>query len=192
MKDLNFCIEAMRGTLLLSRQALQVELSVSLITYHVHGGASLAAKKVLRGIYASAGQVDCLTSDSRSYQTVNRRMDRCAKLYEHLGPRKIAKIIGDFEGKAALAAVAGLLAPLGLDSMDNVLDFVGEPRNRVTVATPLDIVPARRVSDTPGSLYFDTPHVHVVVPPEVSPDELLELARKLQHLANTMLTCLAA
>jgi hypothetical protein len=191
--NLDFCVDAMRGALLLSRQALQVELAVGIVVYNAYGSVSLAAKKELRAIYAAAGQADCLTPDSRSYQTVNRRMDRCGKLFDHIGPNKISKVLSKLDDGAIIDTLVAFLAKFGIDSMDNVLDIIGEPRRRephdpsiVNISLPPveGEQPLRRQSDRPGAIHIETEHIKLDAAPELTEAEVMGLIRQLLDLVK--------
>lgn len=167
--NLDYCITAMNRSLAMSRQALQVELAVGLAVYHHFENTGLAAKKAFREIYAAAGQVDCLTSESRSYQTVNRRMDRIAKLFDYLGRSKIRRVIGEHDGMNRIEALITYLEGLHLDSMDDVLNYVGEPRQP-------------SIAHNPHAIHIVTAHVHLDVLPDASKAEIKEVISKLMAL----------
>ena len=129
-QSLNYCVDAMRCSLALRGQALQIELAVSLIVYHACGASDIAAKKVMRSIYA-AGGIDCLTHDTPSYRTISRRMDRSAGLYDKVKHTTIAKWVKGKEGEQIVDAVVNGIEPLHLMSMDDVLTYTtGKKREK--------------------------------------------------------------
>lgn len=192
-QNLDFCIDALRGAMALRGQALQTELAVGLYTYHVCGSNDLQAKKVLRSIYASAGEADCLTPGSDSYQTVNRRMDYIAALYEKIKPRIIKKWIAGKSNQEAIDGIIVGLQPFEFRAMDHVRVFAKKPaqqRSESPVAEknePVTDHPMRRASDqpeAPGTRHVRTDHIDVAIPPDATRDELMRLAMEILELAK--------
>lgn len=184
MENLDFCIEALRGAMMLSKQALQVEIAVCFVVYHqFDGDTSAATMKALRGIYASAGRVDCLTADSPSYQTVNRRMRRCGDFYATIGHKTIKRILKDKSGDEAIKVIIQYIEPFEISSMDDVAAHAGRPRQ------PAELKPSphdRRTTDAPGFVHVKTRHLDIPIPPDVPKAELLLLARRITELAEKM------
>ena len=181
---LDFCIEAMRGSMNLRGQAVRIELAVGLVVYRACGSADAAAKKVLRGIHASAGRADCLTPQSPSYKPVMRRIDRCASLYDKLKSRTIKKWIDGKSEQAAIDAIVAELKALDIQSMEDVLDYVGLPRSDSKERSQPEH--NRRASDREAAYTVDTEHVHITIPSEATPEELVQAADKLMELAREM------
>lgn len=183
--DFTACVKALSGAFALSSKALQSELAVALFVFHTMGGATLDAKRELRAVYADAGR-PCLNHEDPAYQTVIRRINRAAALFDKLGSRRVAKAVNDLAPAAAIRALVGLLAPLGLDTMDAVGVFVGH----VTREPAAD---GAQVADTHGDvdpevevIHVRTRHIDVVVPPGTPARELVALAKKLMKLAEEM------
>jgi hypothetical protein len=169
MENLDSCINAMQRSLMQSRDALQIELSVSLFVFTSLGAADLQAKKVLRGVYASAGRVDCLTPDSPSYSSVGRYMERSAMLYEFIGKAKLRRAAKGRADADAIDAIAVLIAPLELTSWDDVM-------RKTTGKEP------QKRAQAPGSIRIKTEHCRLDLAPEATLDELVTLRAKLDEL----------
>lgn len=185
--SLNYCVAAMRGSMALRGQALQIELAVSLVVYHTCGSSDLAAKKVLRAVYAASG-IDCIKQDSASYRTIARRIDRSAGLYDKVKHSTIAKWLNGKDDTQTIDAVVAGLKPLNLNSMDDVLTYTtGKKREKEakprTTYTP-ELHPLRRAEDAEAVVVLDTEHIHIGVPAGVSADELEEAAEQLIELAD--------
>lgn len=171
MENLDFCIDALRGAMMLSGQALQVEIAVAFIVFDRMGSTDFQAKKVLRGIYASAGRADCLTPDSPSYQTVNRRMSRCADFYDTVRAGKVRKLLKPLAGQAAIDALVTLIASYQVQTMDDVARRTGkEPQAH---------------KDAVGSFHVKTEHIKIDMTPDVTADEILALIKELRALVKT-------
>lgn len=184
MDNLDFCVTALRGAMMLSRQAIQIEIAVSFVVFHQHGGdTGIGPMKVLRQIYAEAGRVDCLTSNSRSYNTVNRRMRRCGDFYEVTGHSRVKKLLKDKHGKEAIEIVKQFIEPYEIESMDDLAAHGGNPRQPEATKPPKH---DRRATDAPGTVHVKTKHIDLPVPPDVPKAELIALAQKLMRLAEKM------
>lgn len=184
MENLQVCIDALRGALQLSKQAIQVEIAVCFLVIFEHGGdTSAPTMKALRGVYHDAGRVDCLTPDSRSYKTVSRRMNRCADFYATVTHKKVRRSIKNKGGKAALDAIKALIEPFDIDSMDDVAAHSGEPRKQ---PEPRIVPHDRRSTDSPGVVHIKTRHIDIPIPPDIPKSELLALVKKLQALVEKM------
>ena len=184
MENLDFCIEALRGAMQLSKQAIQTEIAVCFIVFHEHGGViNTETMKHLRGIYAEAGRIDCLTPDSRSYKTVSRRMNRCADFYETIKHSRIKRLLKDKHEGEAIDIIKQFLEPYDIDSMDDVAAHSGKPRKPTE---PKQEPHDRRTTDAPGTVHVKTKHIDVPIPPGVPKSELLALAKKLMALAEKM------
>lgn len=185
-QDFTACVKALSGAFILSARALQVEIAVAFVVFHQAGDTSAASKKLLRQVYADAGRRDCLLPESPAYQTVMRRIGRCADLLEALGWRRVRKVLRDQHGAAAIQAVVDFIAPLGIESMDDVAAHAGRPRK----AAPLEPAQApaapqrRRETDSPDVTHVKTRHIDVAVPPDAPASELVALANKLLALAR--------
>lgn len=181
MDTISHCIEALSGAMMLTAQAIQVEIAVSFVIFHEHGGTDIQAKKVLRQVYASAGRVDCLTSGTGSYKTVTRRMGRCAAFYDSLG-KKGAPINGR-RGKAAIDAVIAFLQPYAIETMDDLAARAGTTRAPKTPPTEQ----RRRASDIAEPIVrIASEHVHIDVAPEATKAELQEAIRVLRELLKSL------
>jgi len=186
LPDLRHCVKALSGAFVLSARALQTEVAVSLLVFHEMGGASLDAKKALRQVYADAGRRDCLTHESPAYQTVMRRIGRCAALFDTFGLRRIKKAIGEATGAAAIAALQELIAPLEIETMDDVAAHAGQGRKAPPPAPAAPAELKRRAVDAPEVVHVKTRHIDVAVPPGTPAKELTVLANKLLALAGKM------
>ncbi len=159
MDTISHCIEALQGAMMLTAQAIQVEIAVSFVIFYEQGSTDIQAKKVLRQVYASAGRVDCLSAGTGSYATVTRRMGRCAAFFDSLGKRKLKPVIAGKAGKAAIDAVVAFLAPYAIETMDDLAARTGGPRK------------ARE--EVPGTLHIKTEHCRLDLTPDEKLDELI-------------------
>lgn len=189
METTEFCIEALRGAMLLSKQAIQVEIAVCFIVFCEHGGdTGPTATKVLRGIYAEAGRADCLTPDSPSYKTVQRRMRRCGDFYDTIGHKRIKRMLNDKHGDEAITVIRQFIEPYEISSMDDVAAHAGKPRQASEERPPKKSTAdkARRATDAPGTVHIKTKHMDIPVPPDVTKAELLQVAKKITAIAEKM------
>jgi len=189
--DFTACVKALSGAFALSSKALQAELAVSLFVFHTLGGASLDARRELRGVYSDAGR-PCLNHEDPAYQTVMRRIGRSAALFDKIGARRVGKTVGALAPAGAIAALAEFLAPLRLDTMDAVGVYVGAAPSGPPASTPAAAptgssrAPRRRAADNPDVQHVKTRHIDVAVPPGTPARELVVLANKLLKMAQEM------
>lgn len=200
------CVDALAGAMLSRRSALQAELAVGLIIFAMEGEANRAAKQMLNAIYADAGY-QCLSAKDIDYKTVNRRINVTASLFEVIGLEKVAAWLDSKAELQAISAIITQLEPLQFFTINDVLAFVGKPagdqerREARKTAAPQN-VPAqapeaasgagnqaagpfqRRAEDRPGAVRIDTNTLHLSIPPDAKPSELIEVAMRILALAR--------
>jgi len=187
--DFTPCVKALSSAFALSSKALQSELAVALFVFHTVGGTSIDAKRELRAVYAEAGR-PCTNPEDASYQTVVRRINRAAALFDKLGARRVARAADELAPVAAIRALVDMLAPLKLGTMDAVGVYVGQ----MAPTTPREPVPdGAHLAEPQGDadpevevIHVRTRHIDVVVPPGTPARELVALAKKLMKLAEEM------
>jgi hypothetical protein len=185
LTNIDFCVTSMNKSLAGSAEWLQVELAVSLLVYSNIGDADINAKKVLRQVYASAGRFDCLTPDSPSYQTIARRMQRSAGLFEKLGAKKISKIINGKKDQEALDSIVSGIKSFQLMSWDDVEQFATGVPKKAAREPKTQKEHKRRATDAEGTIHIETSHIRLDIPPEATAKEIMELARKLIQVAES-------
>lgn len=167
------------------RAALQIELAVGLCVAHDLVDDPAQGRVALVQVYASAGY-DCLATDGRDYKTINRRVNAAFLLFEKLGDEAIKRAVRGNAGHRRVEAVQGMIEPLQLYTMDDVMAFCGRPRARqpAPAATPAQPL-ARRAVDQPGVVHVRTEHIDVPLPPETTRVEIMQLVSELLKLADT-------
>lgn len=201
------------------RDALQLELAVGLSLFADKADAdkaTLASKKALREVYASAGYA-CSSPTGEDYKTVVRRVNVAADLYVHLGGREtINDWIADVAPKEQVSTVMEHVKALKFDSIYSVLAYVGKPvvvkrprapkapaapsmseaDKRVAAAGDAAIAirraeeaaGARRAEDKlPPGRIFASGAVTVAIPFEASFDDVVAIANKLMDFAMTQM-----
>jgi hypothetical protein len=126
--DYSVLSNAISNAALSRRAALQIELAVGLVHFDQETeGTASAGKARLKEVYQAAGY-DCMSKADRDYKTVNRRLNACAALYDKFGSSLVAGWSAGFAGdtEALLAYVVTELQPYGLETMDDVLHYVGK------------------------------------------------------------------
>lgn len=90
----------------------------------------------------------------RDYITVNRRLNRIAKLFDFLGLEEIMQWYDkDANQKEKIAKVAKRLADYGFEKFDDVADFIGvnsgrtRARGEPTISLSLEEIKARLLRD---------------------------------------------
>lgn len=169
------------------RAAIQIELAVGLCVAHDLVDDPAQGRVALTNVYASAGY-DCLKPDGRDYKTINRRVNNAFLLFDKLGNEAVARAVRGTAGHRRIEAVQGMLEPLQLYTMDDVLAFCGRPRAsqaRQPAAPAEPATLARRAVDKPGVVHVKTEHIDVPLPPETTRAEIMQLVHELLQIANT-------
>jgi hypothetical protein len=171
------------------RAALQLELAVGLCVAHDLADDPAQGRVSLVQLYASVGY-DCLKPDGADYKTINRRVNTTFLLFGKLGAESVGRTMHGTVGYRRVEAVQAVLAPLALNSMDDVLEFCGRPRANGTQHKPAASRtpanhPARRAVDQPGVVHVRTEHVDLPIPPDVTRAELMQIVAELIKMADT-------
>lgn len=196
------CVQALNNAALNRKAAMQLELSVSLGVFLVHGGASKEAKQALTETYAAAGY-RCIRANEMDYKTVNRRVNAAALLYENL---PVTKWAGKHGEGALLQSIHMGLSPYEFYTISDVLRFCtpaakptgpkveAEPHGTILTPTPHQrttgqdkvIAQFRRAADqvAKGARHIETPHLALMIPEGTTPEEMIEMAMKLLELAK--------
>lgn len=164
---------AIAGAALSRKSALQVELAVGFAVMLESGPSKRLVRAVLCEVYASAGY-KCREPSDIDWTSINRRITASLALYEFLGEAEIRKWAGESTRGELLSALVKQLEPLKLATVNEVLLIC----NRVK--------PAGRIRGPRPGTHIDTEHIHVVVPPNATSDELLLVASKLMAIASSM------
>lgn len=168
-------VSALSGAALNRRTALQTELAVGFAVILESGPSKRLARAQLIEIYASAGY-QCREPADLDYKTIFRRISASFALYEFLGESDIREWASDLSRGPLLSAFVEKLIPLKLTTINEVIQICNS-------AKPGG---GRTRGPRPG-IHIDTTHIHLVVPPSATRDELLEAAAQLMTLAQQML-----
>ncbi len=192
--ELDFCSDMLHRSMMLGKQALQIELAVGLFVFHAHTVADIASKKVLRGLYASAGRVDCLKSDSPHYHAIAKRIGVIAALFDKLKPRTISKWIDGFEGVNAVEGIMAELKPLELMSLDDVIEFYSgvsrkardKAKSEAANDSSMNVLEfRRRTADQGDAIHIEQRHIHVDIDRRAKPEEIQAvIAELMSYLAK--------
>ena len=121
------CVKALEKAMGFGRQALYLEVAVSLAVFASSStGADRATKRVVEDIYAQAGYDTGI--DGKDYKTVRRRIDAGAALYEKLGEEAIFKMASGLRESKAIEAIAkNMLDNYKFTGINAVFEFAGKP-----------------------------------------------------------------
>lgn len=200
------CAEALNTAAINRKAAIQLELSVGLAVFLLHGGSNKDGRAMLVSAYAAAGYA-CTHIGDMDYKTINRRINATAALWEKV---PVKKWVGKLDGKDALRAVYDGLAPYELFTIQDVMRYAApqKVRAQVKVKPNADILsiptgaapPAangnhtgqqkvmdqmRRVSDqVKAGTTVSTEHLTLLIPEGTPKSELIEMAAQLLQLAK--------
>lgn len=168
-------VTALNSAVLNRRTALQTELAVGFAVILESGPSRRLARAQIIEVYAGAGY-KCREPSDLDYKTINRRISASFALFDFMGEKDIREWTKDLSRGPLISAIVEKLVPLKLTTINEVLQIclTEKPAGASTRG--------RR----PG-IHIDTQHLHLVVPPTTTREELLEAAAKLMHLANEMI-----
>ncbi len=166
-------VTALNSAALNRRTALQTELAVGFAVILESGASRRLARAQLVEIYAGAGY-KCQETSDLDYKTINRRISASVALYDFLGEKDIRAWVGTLSKGPLISAIVEHLVPLKLTTINEVLQICSSNKG-----------PGKTRGPRPG-IHIDTTHLHLVVPPTTTREELLEAAAKLMQLANQM------
>lgn len=166
-------VTAISGAALNRRTALQTELAVGFAVILEAGASRRLARAQLCEIYASAGY-KCREPADLDWKTINRRISAAFALYDFLGESDIKGWAGDLSKGPLIRAFVERLTPLKLTTINEVIQVCASAKGE-----------SKQRGRRPG-IHIDTQHLHLVVPPGTSREELLETAAKLMQLAQEM------
>ena len=176
------CIKAISSSLVMGRKALVQELAVCIAITHGAQDGGADAKAMVVEVYAKGGY-DCLTSTSRHYKTVNRRVNAAYALYSKLGHEVVEGWVGDASDGKILEAVVKGLSEHKFDSMDDVLEFTGKESNR-TRSEVKKVVKRGKVKEPVEMHKFLVEKVRIELPVTMSAAGMLKLAAKIINIAR--------
>ncbi len=183
------CVKAVSQSLLIGRKALLTEMSVCLAIFSQAHSTDQTMKAVVVEVYERAGY-DCVSTNTRHYKTVNRRVNAAAALYEKLGAEVISGFIGDTKDGKLIDAIAKGLSEHKFDCLDDVLDFAGKESNRTRkVGEKAEKVEKKtkvsKKEEVAVPMYkFNVERVHVELPMSMSATGMVRLAAKILAVAR--------
>lgn len=209
---INTCARALNTAALNRKSAFQVELAVGLAVFLSYGSTDKDAREMLNNAYATAGY-ECIRVSGMDYKTVNRRINATAKLFEKLH-KSVTAWAGKHSEDKLITSLCRGLEPYEFMSVQDVVRYCSPERALPKRQTALSVKPNadaisaptptpapttgqdsiramfRRASDhvPEGSRRVEVGHLSVVIPPEATKDDLMELARTLLEMAKDLLT----
>lgn len=121
------CVRALEKAIGFGKQALYLEVAVSLATFASSStGADRATKRAVMDVYTKAGYNTAVTGED--YKTVSRRINASAALYEKIGREAILSAMrGLREGKAIDSLCGYLDDTYQFTGINAVLEYAGKP-----------------------------------------------------------------
>jgi hypothetical protein len=150
--------------------ALEIELAVGLAVMHECAPSKRLGRETLLTIYYAAGW-QCDKPGSIDWRAVNRRITASIALYDFM-PDDVAQLAESSKGVELVDAIRPMIKALKVKSINEVLlatDRVRPPRK-----------PAHHEQE---GQRINVGHLHLIVPPTATRDELIALATQLMTLA---------
>jgi hypothetical protein len=152
--------------------ALEIELAVGFAVLLECDGAKRLARETMLSIYNAAGS-KCSTPGDVDWKAINRRIAAAIALFDFVGGEDITAWS---EGKTKRELVDAFRPHIGALKLKSV--------NEVLLAC--DKIRAPRKPAQQHGAKLATKHLHMIVPPTATRDELLEMATALMTLAHNM------
>lgn len=167
-----------RSALVNRRDALKLELAVMFAVTLESDGNKRLAREAIYSVYNSTGSYQCSKPSDRDWKSVGRHITAGFALFDFIGAEEIAQWADGHKHGDLIAALVEKIAPYKLSTTNEVLtvcEKVKKPRS------------ARERGVPEGARVFDTEHVRIVIPAEVTADEVMTMINKLMEYANTLL-----
>jgi hypothetical protein len=172
--NLKAYVTAINGAAMNRRTALQTELAVGFAVILECGPSKRLARAQIVEIYATAGY-QCREPADIDYKTIARRIAACFSLFDFMGEKDIRSWAGELTKGPLLAAIIEKLVPLKLTTINEVIQICAAAK-----------VPGAVTRGPRPGIHVDTAHIHFVIPPTATRDDLLEAAAKLMSIAQSM------
>jgi hypothetical protein len=150
--------------------ALEIELAVGLAVMHECAPSKRLGRETLLTIYHAAGW-QCEKPGTIDWRAVNRRITASIALYDFM-PDDVAQLAESSKGVDLVDALRPMIKALKVKSINEVL--LATDRVRPPKKSPGQHVEGQRI---------DVGHLHLVVPPSATRDELIALATQLMTMA---------
>lgn len=167
--------QIIHGAAMNRHAALQAELAVGFAVLLDSYPSKRLARAQLQKIYNDAG-CKCEGPQDTNWKSVNRRITASIALFDFIGADEVRNWAGDLQKAPLIEAFTKKLAPLKLNTVNEVLTIC-----RGTV--PRDNT--NMVGRKPGTR-IETLHLKFSVPPATTPEEMLEAAGKLMTMAQEL------
>ena len=164
--------KALQESIMHRQSALEVELAVGFAVIWECDNVRRLARETLITIYNAAGW-QCTAPGAIDWRAVNRRISASLALYDFFGV-DIATLA---EGKKAQDLVDSFRPAIAAMKVKSV--------NEVLLACEKVRAPRKPGTPQPG-VRVDAGHMHVIVPPSATPEDLLAMSKKLMDMAQTM------
>lgn len=162
---------ALHNAAISRKNALQQELAVGIAVALEAGPSKRLARAQLCEVYAAAGY-KCREPQEIDYKSVYRRITASLALFEFIGFEDLHRWTEGLSRGQLLDAIVKNLMPLKLGTVNEVLLICEKQK-------PPRATPGRKAG-TP----IDSEHLHFVVPPGTTSEELLRVASILIAMAN--------
>jgi hypothetical protein len=160
-------------------EALQIELAVMFSVIVECNSNKRLAREAIYDVYNTSGSYQCAQPTDRDWKSVGRSIRAGLALFSMLSEAEDIATWGEgLKHGEQINAYVEHIAPLKLATVNEVLSVCGEIKPPV----------ARGEREAPeGSHVVNTPHMRLVIPPNVTADELMQVIGDLMAYANTLL-----
>lgn len=201
--SIDTCVKALNIAAMNRKSSFQTELAVGLAVFLVDGGTHKAAKANLCSAYSAAGY-QCMKVSEIDYKTINRRINSTAQLFHKLTEATVSKWAANHSEGNLLRAMTLGIEPYELYATMDVMRLC-EPARAATIKQRVkpntDILKGPTTGQdnvlsmfrhaatavAKGARHIETQHLALMVPDDISRDELVNLAHQLLSLANEKL-----
>lgn len=151
--------------------ALEIELAVGLAVMHETLPSKRLGREMLITIYNGAG-FQCGAPGALDWRTVNRRITATIALYDAYMAKDVAELAEKHKAGDLVEALRPMIKALKVKSVNEVLLACDKVR------------PPRKATGHVEGVRVDAGHLHLVVPPSATREDLIALATKLMTMAT--------
>lgn len=153
-----------------SAAALELKLAIGLAVLYETAPAKRLGRETLITIFNAAG-MQCEKPGALDWRKVNREITAMVALFDFVGMDDLDQLAAGHKHAELVEAFRPLVAALKVKSVNEVL-----------LATER-IRPPKQAKRTEGTR-IEAGHIHIVIPPSATPDELMMLASKIMDMVS--------
>lgn len=157
------------------KSALKCEIAVIFAVHLDSKQAMRLTRAVMCEMFSTCGYQSRQPGDT-DWREINRRITAGIALFDFMGLEEVLSWVEGLTRGDIINAIADKIEPLNLRSTNQILEICEKVPTRKTKAR----------AEQPGTHRIDLKHLHIVIPPSVTREELTKAAFEMLRLAEAM------